>query len=53
MTNPDRRQAESGFRQTSFLPEPDFNPIYPTRTISRYFLPPKVIQAVFGGGTTL
>jgi len=29
MTNPDRRQAESGFKQTSFLPEPDFNPIYP------------------------
>ena len=110
MTNPDSRQASSGFKQTSFLPEPDFNPIYPspntlparclalmlnaqtfthpefeqitgswrlsaviftlkelgwpveshdlsapspecpTRTISRYFLPPKVIQAVFGGG---
>lgn len=26
------------------------SPECPTRTISRYFLPPKVIQAVFGGG---
>lgn len=109
MRNPDRRQADSGFKQTSFLPEPDFNPNYPrphtlagrclalmlkgktfthpefeliagswrlaaviftlkgkgwpvesfdlpapsperpNRTISRYYLPPKVIQAVFGG----
>lgn len=30
MQNPDRRQAESGLKQTSFLPEPDFNPIYPS-----------------------
>ncbi|HUX64786.1 hypothetical protein [Sulfuricella sp.] len=110
MKNPDSRQASSGFKQTSFLPEPDFNPIYPTpntlparclsmmlngqsfihpefeqitgswrlsavvftlkglgwpvesfeipaptkgcptRAISRYFLTPKTIQAVFGGG---
>jgi hypothetical protein len=110
MINPDRRQAESGFKQMSFLPEPDFNPIYPTqntlparclammlngqsfihpefekitgswrlsaviftlkelgwpvvsfdlpapslecpgRIISRYYLPQKIIQAVFGGG---
>lgn len=110
MTNPDSRQASSGFKQTSFLPEPDFNPIYPTpntlparclsmmlngqnfthpefeqitgswrlsaviftlkglgwpvesfdlpaptkecqtRTISRYFLKPETIKAVFGGG---
>jgi hypothetical protein len=26
------------------------SPECPNRTISRYFLPPKVIQAVFGGG---
>ena len=110
MKNPDSSQASSGFKQTSFLPETDFNPIYPTpntlparclsmmlnaqtfthpefeqitgswrlsaviftlkglgwpvesielpaptpecaqRAISRYYLPPKVIQAVFGGG---
>lgn len=30
MKNPDSRQASSGFKQISFLPEPDFNPIYPT-----------------------
>lgn len=109
MKTPDSLQASSGVKQLSFLPEPDFNPIYPTpntlparclsmmlngqtfthpefeeitgswrlsaviftlkglgwpvesydlpapsaecqtRTISRYFLPPKVINAVFGG----
>ncbi len=109
MTNPESRQASSGFQQTSFLPEPDFNPIFPTpntlparclsmmlngqsfihpefevitgswrlsavvfvlkelgwpvesheipaptpecstRVISRYFLKPETIQAVFGG----
>lgn len=30
MKNPDSLQASSGFEQLSFLPEPDFNPIYPT-----------------------
>ena len=110
MINPDSRQASSGFEQMSFLPEPDFNPIYPSpntlearclrpmlqaqsfthpefealtgswrlsavvfnlkelgwpvdsvelsaptpecasRAISRYYLPAKVIKAVFGGG---
>lgn len=30
MKNPDSLQASSGFKQTSLLPEPDFNPIYPT-----------------------
>ncbi len=30
MNNPDSRQTSSGFKQTSFLPEPDFNPIFPT-----------------------
>lgn len=109
MKNPNRRQASSGSKQISFLPEPDFNPIYPTpntlparclslmlngqsfthpefeeisgswrlsavvfvlkelgwpvasheipaptkecatRVISRYFLEPETIQAVFGG----
>lgn len=29
MKNPDSRQAHSGFEQMSFLPEPDFNPIWP------------------------
>ncbi len=110
MKNPDSLQASSGFEQMSFLPEPDFNPIYPspntlparclslmlngqsfthpefeqitgswrlsavifilkglgwpvesydllapsqecpTRTISRYYLPSKIIRAVFGRG---
>jgi hypothetical protein len=110
MKNSESRQASSEFEQTSFLPEPDFNPTYPTlntnparclafmlngesfthpefyavvggwrlaavvydlkalgwpvesidipaatpehpgRTISRYYLPPKVIKSVFGGG---
>lgn len=109
MKTPDSLQASSGVKQLSFLPELDFNPIYPTpntlparclsmmlngqtfthpefeqitgswrlsaviftlkglgwpvesydlpapsaecqsRSISRYFLPPKVINAVFGG----
>ncbi len=30
MKNPERRQASSGFEQLSFLPEPDFNPVWPT-----------------------
>lgn len=30
MENPSRRQAEPGFKQMSFLPEPDFNPVWPT-----------------------
>lgn len=30
MKNPDSLQASSGFEQMSFLPKPDFNPIYPT-----------------------
>ena len=30
MINPDSRQASSGFEQMTFLPKPDFNPIYPT-----------------------
>ncbi len=30
MKNPESRQATSGFKQMSFLPEPDFNPIWPT-----------------------
>ena len=30
MKNPSRRQAEPGFEQMSFLPEPDFNPLWPT-----------------------
>ncbi len=31
MKNPDRRRQanESGFEQLSFLPEPDFNPVWP------------------------
>jgi hypothetical protein len=29
MKNPDSRQASSGFQQTSFLPEPEFNPLWP------------------------
>lgn len=31
MKNPDSRQASSGFKQMSFLPEPEFNPIYPSQ----------------------
>lgn len=30
MKNPNSRQAKSGFKQMSFLPEPDFNPVWPT-----------------------
>ncbi len=30
MKNPNSRKASSGVNQLSFLPEPDFNPIYPT-----------------------
>jgi len=30
MKNPDSREASSGFEQISFLPEPEFNPIWPT-----------------------
>jgi len=47
MTNPDRRQAESGFKQISFLPEPDFNPIYPKpRT-----LPARCLAMMLNGQT--
>ncbi|MGV8892351.1 MAG: hypothetical protein ACOH2K_05315 [Burkholderiaceae bacterium] len=30
MKNPDSRQASSGFEQLSFLPAPDFNPVWPS-----------------------
>lgn len=30
MKNPESRQASTGFEQLSFLPEPDFNPVWPT-----------------------
>ena len=32
MKNPERRQASSGFKQLSFLPEPDFKPVWPNPT---------------------
>ena len=47
MINPDRRQAVSGFKQTSFLPEPDFNPTYPRpRT-----LPARCLALMLNGQT--
>lgn len=45
MTNPDRRQAESGFKQTSFLPEPDFNPTYP----NPHTLPAEALKRMLSG----
>ena len=32
MTNPDSRQASSGFEQMSFLPKPKFNPQWPNKS---------------------
>lgn len=45
MKNPDSRQASSEFKQTSFLPEPDFNPVYPTPNT----LPARLLAMFFKG----
>jgi hypothetical protein len=47
MKNPDSRQASSGFEQMSFLPEPDFNPIYPTPNT----LPARCLAMMLNGQT--
>ena len=47
MKNPDSRQASSGFKQTSFLPEPDFNPIYPSPNT----LPARCLSMMLNGQT--
>ncbi len=47
MINPDSLQASSGFEQMSFLPEPDFNPIYPTPNT----LPARCLSLMLNGQT--
>jgi len=47
MKNPDSRQASSGFEQISFLPEPDFNPIWPTPNT----LPARCLSLMLSGQT--
>lgn len=47
MKNPERVQAVSGFKQTSFLPEPDFNPIFPTP----HTLPARCLAMMLNGKT--
>ncbi|NMM27215.1 MAG: hypothetical protein HHJ12_07970 [Glaciimonas sp.] len=47
MKNPDSRQASSGFEQLSFLPSPDFNPIWPTPNT----LPARCLSMMLAGQT--
>jgi hypothetical protein len=47
MKNPDRHQAESGFEQISFLPEPEFNPVFPTPNT----LPARCLSMMLNGQT--
>ncbi len=47
MKNPDSRQASSGLKQIALLPEPDFNPIYPTPNT----LPARCLDLMLDGQT--
>lgn len=47
MKNPESRQASSGFEQTSFLPEPEFNPVFPTPNT----LPARCLGGMLNGQT--
>ncbi len=54
MKNPESRQASSGFKQYSFLPEPEFNPIFPSpqslayQALSRMLQGERLTQPGFG-----
>ncbi len=54
MKNPDRRQAESGFKQLSFLPEPEFTPQWPNphtqpaKTLTRLLAGERLTQPSYG-----
>ena len=54
MKNPESRQASSGPNQYSFLPEPEFNPIFPSpqslayRALSRMLQGERLTQPRFG-----
>jgi len=54
MKNPDSRQASSGFEQTSFLPEPEFNPTWPNpstlpgKALTRMLKGERLTQPSFG-----
>lgn len=47
MKNPSRDQAEPGFKQISFLPEPDFNPVWPAQNT----LPARCLSLLLAGQT--
>ena len=54
MKNPDSSQASSGFKQYSFLPEPEFNPLFPSpqslahKALSRMLQGERLTQPRFG-----
>jgi hypothetical protein len=54
MKTPDRRQAESGFEQMTFLPKPKFNPHWPNRAtfpgeaLERMLAGERLTQPTFG-----
>ena len=47
MKNPSRRQAEPGFEQMTFLPAPEFNPIWPKQKT----LPARCLSLMLAGRT--